>query len=421
MASAVVVRVVVVSVVMLPWRVPREVSNEFPRRACAPSAGPTRNIVLKIIPIAVALLAGSAFSPVHRAPDGGHMIIRHDRPDARYLALGSRHPAVVRVGTRLGDGTLVGDRWVLTAAHVARGLMSRPGEKVVFVGERRVSVRRAFLHPKWVDMAPQDIALLELDAPVAGVVPIAFYEGRNERGQTAILVGHGRTGTGQTRERRDDDLKRGVTNRVEEASAEQLVFQFDAPPGGTDLEGIPGAGDSGGPALLEAGGRMFVAGVSSAGQPGRDGPGSYGAMDYFTRVSSHLEWLRAVMAGTVAPTDLAPNRSDAGSVDIPESPAGRRLRALVSLFESGDSTRIATFVQEHVRPAEGQQASGQGVQSRYRRLLAEHRDLTITQVLLREPYHVDLLVKTKDGERILGVQVEPRADGLITGVLTGRP
>ncbi len=182
MASAVVVRVVVVSVVMLPWRVPREVSNELPRRACAPSAGPTRNIVLKIIPIAVALRAGSAFSPVRPADDGGRVIIRHDRPDARYLALGSRHPAVVRVGTRLGDGTPVGDRWVLTAAHVARGLMSRSGEKVVIVGGRRVPARRAFLHPKWVDMAPQDIALLELDAPVPGVAPIPFYEVRNERG-----------------------------------------------------------------------------------------------------------------------------------------------------------------------------------------------------------------------------------------------
>lgn len=165
---------------------------------------------------------------------------------------------------------------------------------------------------------------------------------------------------------------------------------------------------------------MFVAGVSSAGQPGRDGPGSYGAMDYFTRVSSHLEWLRAVMAGTVARTDLSPARSNARSVDTPESPAGRRLRALVSRFQSGDSTRIATFVHEHVRPAKGPQAPGQDVQSRYRRLLAEHRDLTIAQVLLREPYHVDLLVKTKDGERILGVQVEPRADGRIIGVLTGR-
>ena len=50
------------------------------------------------------------------------------------------------------------------------------------------------------------------------------------------------------------------------------VFDFDQPPRGTDLEGIPGAGDSGGPALLIIGGRAVVAGVSSLVEPGPGGP-----------------------------------------------------------------------------------------------------------------------------------------------------
>lgn len=43
----------------------------------------------------------------------------------------------------------------------------------------------------------------------------------------------------------------------------------------------------------------FAAGVSSASYDGRTGPGSYGAVDVFTRVSTHLSWLDGVMANFV--------------------------------------------------------------------------------------------------------------------------
>lgn len=45
---------------------------------------------------------------------------------------------------------------------------------------------------------------------------------------------------------------------------------------GTDLEGVGGPGDSGGPALLELDGRVLVAGVSSAAS---SPPGQYGLTD----------------------------------------------------------------------------------------------------------------------------------------------
>jgi hypothetical protein len=40
-----------------------------------------------------------------------------------------------------------------------------------------------------------------------------------------------------------------------------------------------------------------IVGISSAGQPGRNGPATYGARDYFGRVSTHLAWIREAMAG----------------------------------------------------------------------------------------------------------------------------
>ncbi len=233
------------------------------------------------------------------------IIIRHDRADQRYLDLGAAYPAVGRVGRRVGDGTLIGSRWVLTAAHVAVGLMTRSQAPAVYFGDRAYAVSNAFVHPKWEDMNPHDIAVLELKDPVENVNPLALYLAAGEMGEVATLVGHGRTGVGNSRERRDDDQKRGATNRIDEVTTSQLVFSFDAPPNGTDLEGIPGAGDSGGPALIMVGGKPQVAGVSSAGQPGTAGPGSYGALDYFTRVSTHAAWVQRVLEGREKPRTFA--------------------------------------------------------------------------------------------------------------------
>ena len=72
----------------------------------------------------------------------------------------------------------------------------------------------------------------------------------------------------------------------------RLVFRFDPPPQGEELAGAPGRGDSGGPALLRQGGTVYVAGVSSAGYDGANGPGTYGAVDHSTRVSDYLDWIR---------------------------------------------------------------------------------------------------------------------------------
>lgn len=383
---------------------------------------------MRILRVIVCLaLALASFGPgVHGLDRAGdeRIIIRHDRPDDRYLALGAEHAAVVRVGQRMGDGTLIGDRWVLTAAHVARGLMRRSTAPAVVVGAASVPVARAFLHPEWKDMGPHDIGVLELTSAVKGVAPLALYDGSDEAGQTAVLVGHGRTGTGASRERFDDDRKRGATNRVERVERSRLVFRFDAPPGGTDLEGIPGAGDSGGPALLRREGRWLVAGVSSAGQPGRDGPGTYDALDFFTRVSTHAGWVREVMAGRGEAFDARAEAAAAppagAGVELPDTPAGRRLRALIDLVAGGDERRVGVFLQTHVRLADGVATPSPETIARYQRLVRDYSGARVVRVMRSEPHHVDVLVATAGGERLLGVQVEPRPDGRIIGVFEGR-
>ena len=66
-----------------------------------------------------------------------------------------------------------------------------------------------------------------------------------------------------------------------------------APPAGSEMEGVGGPGDSGGPALVEESGRYFVAGISSASMNGR--PGTYGVTDVYTRVSSYVDWIEKTM------------------------------------------------------------------------------------------------------------------------------
>ena len=216
------------------------------------------------------------------------IVIRSDRTDEQYLALGARFPAVAKIG-RAGDGTLITPDWVLTAGHVAAGMDTSRAR--VYLGDVAYRIRRVVVHPEWRELGPHDIALIQLDRPVSGIATIPLYAGHDEVGMIATIVGHGDTRTGLGGAWKQDGLARGATSKVESVDGGDLVFRFHAPPAGTDLEGAPGRGDSGGPALIQVNGAWFIAGVSSAGYDGTYGPGTYGAVDHFTRVSDYVAWI----------------------------------------------------------------------------------------------------------------------------------
>ena len=127
-----------------------------------------------------------------------------------------------------------------------------------------------------------------------GVTPLPLYRGRAELDATLVIVGYGDFGTPQEPLQRSDGRRRAASNVVVDAGPRRLFMKFDAPPGGTDLEGVGGPGDSGGPALVEVAGVWQVAGVSSASMDGR--PGQYGVTDVYTRVSSYVEWISDTIA-----------------------------------------------------------------------------------------------------------------------------
>jgi len=258
-------------------------------------AGTDRLRLAGILVLLAALPAGGT-------RDAAGIIIRHDRDDARYRALyadGDRFRAVATIGG--GLGMVIDPYWVVTAAHVVTNVS--PFDPTVVIAGKRYRIERVIMHPGWpaggdvrVRAEVVDLALIRLREPVTDIEPMLLYEGDDEVGTKIIFVGSGQTGTGLTGPVSHDQQWRAATNTVEEASDNWLDFIFSEPPNATDLEGISGPGDSGGPALIERDGRLVLLGVSSGNDGGGAGFCRYGSTEYYARISTKRAWIGQTMA-----------------------------------------------------------------------------------------------------------------------------
>lgn len=257
--------------------------------------------------------------------------IRDDKPDEEYLSLGKKYPQVCKVGERGGDGTLIGPRWIITAAHVADGMYARHGDKlkIFFQGDNEgVLVKSIYIHPEFKPMGNHDIALIELSKPITIVSPAGLYGKSDESGKRIVIVGHGDFKTGIGGEWLVDGKKRAATNLIEKTTEDHIIYHFDDPSSKrtTELEGTAGRGDSGGPAFITDEGNLYVAGISSAGLAGKNGPGTYGAVEYYTRVSTHLKWINDVLERKIINGNNSASR-----------PQPSRLEGLGLILEQGNN------------------------------------------------------------------------------------
>lgn len=244
---------------------------------------------LKVLSLVSTVAFLSAFA-------GSAIVIRHDRPDAAYRELAADYPfCSLNLGGWGGGCTLIAPRWVVTAAHAVEHL--DPAGQIE-VGGQSVEVAEVFVHPDFDTRSYRgDLALLRLVGPVRGQKPVALYDGRDEAGGRAVVIGRGHSGTGKTGANTPDKTLRAAENRVEFVSDHWLRFVFDPPPGALELEGISGPGDSGGPAFLETEGGLMLAGVSSWQDNTQQGvEGVYGVKEYYVRVSSYITWIKVTMS-----------------------------------------------------------------------------------------------------------------------------
>jgi hypothetical protein len=201
------------------------------------------------------------------------LLTRPDRDDAEYLELASRYTSSIALGATAGEGVLLNRRWILTAAHRARPLRDASAGRLL-IGRETHDVAAVFLHPEWKGGADNDIALVLLRKDVAGFDPTPIYRGDDESGKAVVIVGHG------------GGRKRAAINTVDRVTPLTLGLHVKPLDDASDLQGQATAAETGGPAYVESGGEILVAGILH---------GTDGGWETHARVSAFATWIEATM------------------------------------------------------------------------------------------------------------------------------
>ena len=248
------------------------------------------------------------------------IIIRHDIGYSKYLVRESQYPAVFylqkKKARKICVATLIHSRWAVTAAHCVNQTplgetLAAGGRYQVRVASQQVEIDKVVLHPGYHGGVNSnsarpgiDLALLRIHEPLPYPLPIAINKQTDELNRVVTLLGWGFFGLGTIGRQLDDGKFRRAQNRITVANT-RLRFTFDDP-GSTNsralaLEGVPGLGDSGGPALFETADGLILAGVAIGEvlrhPEGDSRQGAYGATEVYERISLHVQWIERILYG----------------------------------------------------------------------------------------------------------------------------
>jgi Trypsin len=238
------------------------------------------------------------------------LVVRHDIKDKDLLELAKKYPSICHF--RNGEGTLIKSNWILTAGHLGNLYVNSTdsADLKVLCNGITYTIDKVIMHPDYNSegKVSNDIALIKLKNDVEDVLPALLYSKKDEVNKIIILVGRGYPGNGLIGEQKNkwDHKTRAATNKVDTISGEYLQFGFDKPGSKkiTRYEGVSGPGDSGGPAFYEVNGHCYIMGISShqfatieVDDHGKEtgGPGHYGAIENYTRVSNYIDWIEGTI------------------------------------------------------------------------------------------------------------------------------
>jgi uncharacterized protein (TIGR03382 family) len=194
-------------------------------------------------------------------------------------------------------GTLIAPKWVLTAAHCLYGGDTKPAYTGFMVGSNAnptwdysgpangdvFPAKSFFIHPNYKgDTNENDIALVELYAPVEGVEPLFINTLAIQKsivGEQVFFVGfgasNGLTGDGS-------GVKRSGTMNAGFFRPQQIGVYYD----GTGIC----FGDSGGPGLMKVNDSWAIVGVNSS-VAAAEGEDPCTSMAFITRADTYMGWI----------------------------------------------------------------------------------------------------------------------------------
>lgn len=271
------------------------------------------------------------------------IIYRHDVAEEKYRAL-AQQPQFNCVGEVFdmtmgaspgGSCVLIGDRWVLSAAHVfvksaykhdtimdgdKRIILNTPiNRRIGDAGEYQFRFQRKMYAGKTIKVLPDymqngnyDIILIELAEPVKDITPAVLNKNFDEAGTKFTMAGFGVSGNAADAE----DIgpyfnKLAGQNTIDSIGGANynnqptmLAFDFDHPTvkehstmGSTaalPLESLCGGGDSGGGMFRQRNDNWELIGICAASHTNIDKllkSGYYSQEGSYTRVSAFYQWI----------------------------------------------------------------------------------------------------------------------------------